>query len=108
AGITVVSVGEEVGGGGTLSGGQTLYYAVTGVDNTGNESRLSFLVRAVIASDGSQVILHGLSFAPGTAGFRVYRGITPAQLFRIASDQAPAAQFTDAGLPKQLTAPPDV
>ena len=51
--------------------------------------------------------LSGLSFAPGTSAFDVYRGTTPAQLFRIASDQALAAQFTDTGLADQLVAPPD-
>ena len=39
--------------------------------------------------------------------FNVYRGSTPAQLFRIASNQAIAAQFTDTGLGKQLIAPLD-
>src|SRR5207248_1502839 len=37
----------------------------------------------------------------------VYRGSTPAQLFRIATDQPVAAEFTDTGLPKLAIAPPD-
>ncbi|HEY1496052.1 MAG TPA: hypothetical protein VGF49_15980, partial [Candidatus Solibacter sp.] len=37
----------------------------------------------------------------------VYRGATPAQLFRIASNLAVAAQFTDTGLDKELIAPID-
>lgn len=105
--IPLVSLAATVGGGGTLAAGQTLYYAVAAVDGSGNESALSFIVRAVIAASGRSVTLHGLSFAPGTAAFHVYRGVTPAQLFRIANDQAPAGSFTDTGLAKQLVAPPD-
>ena len=73
----------------------------------GNESVLSFIVRAVTLNDGSSVTCIGLSFSRGTTGFNVYRGTTPAQLFRIASDQAIAAGFTDTGLDKELVAPPD-
>jgi hypothetical protein len=106
-GIPLLNLAPAVGTGGTLKGGQTLYYAVSGEDSAGNESALSFIVRASIPSDGSSVTLSGLSFAPGTSAFHVYRGATPAELFRIASDQALAAQFTDTGLAKQLIAPPD-
>jgi hypothetical protein len=105
--IPLVSLMATVNDGGTLQSGQTLYYAVSAKDATGNESALSFLVRASIASDGSKVTLTGLSFAPGAAGFNVYRGINPARLFRIATDQAPTEQFTDAGLENELVAPPD-
>ncbi len=106
-GIPLLSLVPTVGTGGTLKGGQTLYYAVSGQDSAGNESALSFIVRASIAADGSTVTLSGLSFAPGTSAFDVYRGTTPAQLFRIASAQALAAQFADTGLADQLVAPPD-
>ena len=106
-GIPMVSLVASVGGDGTLEGAQTLYYAVSAVDSAGNESPLSFVVRAVIGNDGSSVTLTGLSFSPGTSGFHIYRGTTPAALFRVASNQAPAAQFTDNGLPKQLVAPSD-
>jgi hypothetical protein len=106
-GIPLLGLVPTVEAGGTLPGGQTLYYAVSGEDSAGNESALSFIVRASIASDGSSVTLSGLSFAPGTSAFRVYRGSTPAELYRIASDQAPAGQFTDTGLANQLVAPPD-
>src|ERR1039457_6261414 len=107
AGIPLVILSATLGTGGTLPGGQTLYYALSGVDGSGNESVLSFVVRAVTLSDASSVTLGGLSFSPGTASFEVYRGSTPAQLFRIASNQAIAAQFTDTGFAKQLMAPPD-
>src|SRR5208283_720303 len=75
--------------------------------STGHESGLSFIVMASIASAGSSVTLSGLSFAPGTSVFDVYRGSTPAELFRIVSQQALAAQFTDTGFADQLIAPPD-
>ena len=39
-----------------------------------------FIVRAVTLNDGSSVTIDGLSFSPGTAGFHVYRGNSPAQL----------------------------
>jgi hypothetical protein len=106
-GIPLLGLVPTVGTGGTLKGGQTLYYAVSGQDSAGNESALSFIVRASIAADGSTVTLSGLSFAPGTSAFDVYRGATPAQLFRIASAQALTTQFADTGLADQLVAPPD-
>jgi hypothetical protein len=106
-GIPLLGLVPMVGTGGTLTGGQTLYYAVSGEDSAGNQSALSFIVRASISSDGSSVTLSGLSFASGTSAFQVYRGATPAELFRIASDQALAGQFTDTGLANQLVAPPD-
>ena len=37
----------------------------------------------------------------------MYRGNSPAQLFRIASNQEIATSFTDTGLEKELVAPPD-
>jgi len=84
-----------------------LYYAVSGVDASGDEGALSFIVTAVIASDGSSVTLTGLSFTSGTSTFNVYRGATPAELLRIASSQMMAASFTDSGAQPQLIAPPD-
>jgi len=106
-GMPLLNLSPAVGSGGTLKGGQTLYYAVSGEDSTGDESPLSFLVRAAIVDDGSSVTLTGLSFASGTAAFNVYRGTTPALMYRIASNQPPAAQFIDTGLANQLIAPPD-
>jgi hypothetical protein len=106
-GIPLVSLAATLGSGGSLHGGQTLYYAVAAVDGSGNESLLSFIIRAVTLSDGSSVTISGLSFSPGTAGFEVYRGSTPAEVFRIASNQAIAAQFTDTGFNKQSIAPLD-
>ncbi len=106
-GIPLVGLTPEIGTGGTLKGGAHLYYAISAVDSAGNESPLSFLIRAVVLSDNSQVKLSGLSFDSGTVAFNVYRGTTPAALFRIASTQPIAPQFVDEGLPDQLVAPPD-
>jgi len=106
-GMPLVNLSPAISTGGTLKGGETLYYAISGVNGTGAESTLSFLVRATIVNDGSSVTISGLSFAPGTTTFHVYRGVTPAQMFRIASNQAVAATFTDTGLTVQLIAPPD-
>jgi hypothetical protein len=106
-GIPLVSLAAQLGMGGNLQGGQTLYYAISAVDSSGNESGLSFVVRAVTAANGSSVTLTGFGFAPGTAAFNVYRGPTPAQMARIASNETIATTFTDTGLPPQLIAPPD-
>jgi len=106
-GVPLVSLAATIGTGGTLAASQVLYYAVSGVDAAGDEGALSFIVTAVIASDRSSVTLTGLSFAPGTSSFNVYRGTTPAELLRIASDQTMGTSFTDCGAQPQLIAPPD-
>jgi hypothetical protein len=107
AGIPLLSLAPTVGGGGTLHAGQALYYAISGVDASGAEGLPSFIVRAITQTDSSSVTIHGLSFSPGTSGFHVYRGSTPAQFFRIASNQAIAVEFTDHGLDKELVTPID-
>ena len=106
-GVPLLSLASTIGSGGTLDAGQILYYAIAATDSAGQESALSFVVRAVISDGESSVTLSRLSFASGTSGFHVYRGATPAHLFRIATNQPPAASFTDAGLPKQLIVPAD-
>lgn len=94
---------------GTLAGGQTLYYGITALTAEGQESELSFLVRALIpwGTNTNTVELRSLGFSPGTAGFNVYRGQSPAELLRIASVQGTATVFSDAGLTSQLQGPPD-
>ena len=47
-GMPLVSLAATIGAGGTLAGGQTLYYAVSALDSAGNESVLSFVVLASI------------------------------------------------------------
>jgi hypothetical protein len=95
--------------GGTLAGGQTLYYCVSATDSGGSESGLSFSVPALIPSgtNTNAVTLTGLSFSPGTAGFDVYRGSNPTELLRIASQSAVATSFSDTGDVPQLAGPPD-
>jgi hypothetical protein len=108
-GIPLLSLAATIGAEGTLAGDQTLYYAVTAVDASGQESAFSFVVRASIpsGSGANSVTLSGLSFAAGTQTFNVYRGANPSQMYRVASGQAPAASFTDTGLPVETAAPPD-
>ncbi len=106
-GAPLLDISPQLAAGGTLTAGANLYYAVTGVDSAGGEGALSFIVRAGVLADGSSVVLSGLSFASGTATFNVYRGVTPAELFLIATAQPLAAQFTDTGFAVQPIAPPD-
>lgn len=95
--------------GGTIAGGQTLYYAVGALDGTGGESALSFSIPAAIpaGTNTNEVTLSGLSFSSGTAGFNVYRGPSPQQMLLIASNIAVAATYTDAGATPELIGPPD-
>jgi hypothetical protein len=95
--------------GGTLSGSQSYYYAVSALDADGVESRISFIVRATISAltNTNVVRLVNLSFSPSTSAFVVYRGLTPQQLFRIAEGVSIANVFEDNGLPFELIPPPD-
>jgi len=77
------------------------------VGSAGEESLLPFVVMAGISTAGCSVRVTGLSFSPGTSGFNVYRGTTPAQMFRIATGQAVATQFVDTGLAEQAIPPAD-
>jgi hypothetical protein len=108
-GIPLLSLAPTVGTAGTLAGNQTLYYAISAVNGDGEESGLSFVVRASIPAGGNtnSVTIGGLSFSSSTVSFRVYRGPNPSKLFRIASDQALASQFIDTGFAPQLASPPD-
>jgi Putative phage tail protein len=106
-GIPLVSFSPLIATGGTLTSGQNLYYTVSGVNSAGGEGLLSFIVTASILADGSSVTLTGLSFTSDTVTFNVYRGVTPSELFLIATAQAIAAQFIDTGLTDELIAPPD-
>jgi len=111
ANIPLVSLNPTIDStGGTLLGGQSLYYAVSATDTNGAECGLSFATRAKIpgGTNTNAISLTGLSFSPGnTAGFSVYRGSNPVQLLRIAHDQAVTSAFTDAGAAAELVGPPD-
>jgi hypothetical protein len=109
-GAPVVSLAAKIDtGGGTLPGDETLYYAVTAGDVSGQESSLSFIVRATIpaGTNTNAVTLSGLSFSSDASCFHVYRGANPSQLLRIAQNQAVATGFTDTGLEAELMPPPD-
>lgn len=94
---------------GTLGAAQTVYYAVTAVNSANQESRLSFVVRAVTSatSDTNSIALTGLSFPADAVAYHVYRGANPAQLYRIATSNPIASEFIDNGLALQPIAPPD-
>ena len=109
-GIPLVSLDAAVNTtGGTLAGGQTLYYAVSALDGSGGESALSFTIPATIraGTNTNAVTLSGLSFSAGAAGFNVYRGEVPTALLLIASNVTIAATYTDAGPTAELQGPPD-
>src|SRR5579871_416821 len=109
-GPPLVSLSPTIsGGGGALNGGTSYYYAVSALDAAGEEGNLSFIIRASIPNGPNTytVTLTALSFAQTAATFNVYRGANPAELFRIASRQALAAQFADGGLTEQTVPPPD-
>ncbi len=110
AGIPIVSLQPTVlTTGGTIEGGQALYYAVTATDGDGLESNPSFVVRAIIPPgvDTNQVQLNGLSFTAATATFSVYRGSLPSRLRQIATGQALATSFSDTGLAPVFDGAPD-
>ena len=111
ANIPLVSLNPTIATtGGTIAGGQTLYYAVSATDSGGAESGLSFAVQAKIpaGTNTNAVSLTGLSFSPGnTATFSVYRGSNPVELLRIAHGQTVASSFADAGATAELVGPPD-
>jgi hypothetical protein len=95
--------------GGTLSGDQDLYYALSATSEDGGESPLSFVVRAAVpaVSETNQVTLERLSFGTGTTAFHVYRGTSPAQLVRVATSVPLSLTFTDAGAEDSTSVPPD-
>ncbi len=110
AGIPRVGLGAEVStSGGSLAGGQILYYGVSAVDANGAESALSFTVMASIpaGTNTNRVTLISLSFSAAVSSFHVYRGNNPTQLLRIAENIPVATQFTDAGATALLKGPPD-
>lgn len=110
AGIPLVGLNPQINSaGGTLAGGQTLYYAFSAIDQSGAEGGLSFTVMANIpaGTNTNQVTVSSLSFSSAAASCNVYRGTNPVQLLLIARQQAIAAQFTDSGATALLVGPPD-
>jgi hypothetical protein len=95
--------------GGTLAGGATWFYALSTLDSGGGESTLSFVVQASTAAGGNtnSISLSGIGLPASATGFNVYRGSTPQQFFRIATNQPAAPSFVDTGLAPQTILPPD-
>jgi hypothetical protein len=91
--------------GGTIAGGQNLYYAISAVDSAGDEGTLSFTVLAAVPQGPAtnSVMLTGISLPSNAVGFNVYRGATPQLFYRIAT-LVPA---TDIGAAPQPIGPPD-
>ena len=111
SGIPLVGLNAQVDTtGGSLRGAQNLYYGVTSITSSGEESALSFLVKASIPAGTAtnRVTLPSLSFPPAVATFNVYRGPTPSQLLQIGTNLPVASVFTDSGLPTKQAAPPDM
>jgi len=110
AGIPLMGLNPEVNNsGGTLAGGQALYYGISAVDANGAEGGLSFIAGANIPAGGNtnQVTLVSLSFSPAAVSFNVYRGSNPSQILRVVSGVSIANQFVDSGLTALLQGPPD-
>lgn len=95
--------------GGALAGGDTWYYAISAVNELGEESELSFVVRASIppTTNTNRVELRDISLDKGSVGIRVYRGWSPQQLLLIGEVAERVESFADSGLPTTLTPPPD-
>ena len=88
AGIPLMGLNPQVNNsGGTLAGGQVLYYGVSAVDANGAEGGLSFIamVNVPAGDNTNQVTLVSLSFSSAAVSFNVYRGPNPTQILRIAS-----------------------
>ena len=105
--VPMVSLAVDFESGGTVEGGRSYYYAVSAVGEDGAESGLSFVVRAALPAGSFAVTLKGMSFGPGTVAFHVYRGTSPTQLLRIASDQPVGAMYTDSGAEVSAVVPAD-
>jgi len=94
--------------GGSIEGGQTLYYAVTAIDDGGLEGNPSFVVRAEVdaGSTTNTVTLQSMRFTSEAVSFNVYRGPTPSRLFRIATEVPVAQDFVDTGFHADLDGAP--
>jgi hypothetical protein len=110
AGVPLMGLNPQITNtGGSLAGGQALYYAISAVDATGAEGGLSFVAMANIpaGTNTNEVTLVSLSFSSTAASFNVYRGPNPTQLLQIANGVAIAGQFVDTGLTASFEGPPD-
>lgn len=95
--------------GGTLAGGQRLYYRITARDADGQESVPSFAAHAPIppGTNTNAVSLTGLRFDSSAVAFDVYRGVSPSKMARIACSVPLGSSFLDTGIPAEGVALPD-
>ncbi len=96
-------------GGGTLAPGTTFYYRLSSLSASSEESAISSPVMVTLPSVGSSysVQLASISAPPEAAQIRVYRGISPEQLFAVATLPASSTSFIDTGFIYQPVVPPD-
>lgn len=110
-GVPILGLSTQVDGtGGVLDGGKAFYYAITAVDGTGGESGVSFVARGMTAPgpNTNRITLGGISLPSNAVSYHVYRGASPTELLRIASDQpALNTTFVDDGKQATLLRPPD-
>lgn len=104
----ILDVQPSIESGGTLAGETSYFYALSAVDSAGNEGLRSFLAQAYVP-DGqtNSITLSGIQVPEGATSYHVYRGKDPRVLYRIASNVALGATFTDAGASVQAFVPPD-
>ena len=108
--LPLLSLSAQYSGtGGTLKSNTNYYYAISAVDSGGKEGPLSFTVPVSVpgTSVTNQVTIQQLSFPRAAVSFNVYRGTTPQELYRIASNVAIAASYQDSGAKEQPAGPPD-
>lgn len=98
-----------IDGGGSLTGGRSIYYGLTSVDENGRESPLSFLVRADLPAGLTEgaVEITGIATPITAAGARVYRGSHPLELYRLAALGRTQDKFIDTGGELELKTPGD-
>lgn len=95
--------------GGSLTGGRSVYYALTAVDEAGAETPLSFFVRADLPAELSSaaVEITGISAPSGATAVRVYRGAHPLEVYRLAALPTSQTSYIDTGAQAELTPPGD-
>jgi hypothetical protein len=89
--------------------GKRLFYGITALDSSGNESGLSRIARADLPDTPGayRVRLNGVRAPKDANGLRVYRGFSTHRLVKIADLPASASEFADDGLADGIVSPPD-
>jgi hypothetical protein len=108
-GIPIVGAAEVEPDGGSLIGGKTLYYAISGADGAGNETEMSFFVEANLPAGHTQcrVLLNDIALPEHSTRLHVYRGYGPETLKLIADLPGPVSMYEDLGAPAGTIPPPD-